>query len=111
MNTAELQQNSAELVLLALLEEQSRHGYDLAKMVVQESGSLLLSYQVASIYPMLHRLEKKGFIKGRWVEKPDERRRKFYALTEAGQQALASQRVAWREFFAALNRIARFAHV
>jgi PadR family transcriptional regulator, regulatory protein PadR len=103
--------NPAELILLALLEDQPKHGYELAKLVEQESG-FLLSYQVASIYPMLHRLEKKGCIKGRWVEKPDdERRRKFYALTDEGRQALASQRVAWREFFAALNRIARFAHV
>jgi len=110
MNTAELQQNSAELVVLALLDGRPKHGYELAKLVESESGSLL-QYQVASIYPMLHRLERKGYIQGRWVEKPEERRRKFYALTPAGHKALAKQRAAWKEFFTGLNRIARFADV
>jgi hypothetical protein len=77
MNTAELQQSSAELVILALLEGRAKYGYEIAKLVESESGSLL-QYQVASIYPMLHRLEAKGVIQGRWIEKPDTRRRKFY---------------------------------
>jgi len=110
MNTAELQQNSAELVILALLESRPKHGYEIAKLVESESGSLL-QYQVASIYPMLHRLERKGLIQGRWMEKAEERRRKFYSLTAAGSKALAKQRLAWKEFFTALNRIARFADV
>jgi len=107
MNTAELQQNSAELVILALLEPRPRHGYELAKLVDSESGSLL-QYQVASIYPMLHRLERKGYIQGRWIEKAEERRRKFYSLTPAGRKALTKQRADWKEFFTALDRIARF---
>ncbi len=107
MKTAELQQNSAEIVLLALLEDQPRHGYELAKLVESGSGSFL-QYQVASIYPMLHRLERKGMIEGKWVEKAEERRRRFYSLTPAGRTALGEQRRAWDEFFTALNRLTRF---
>jgi PadR family transcriptional regulator PadR len=110
MNTSELQQNSAELVILALLEGRARHGYELAKLIETESGALL-QYQVASIYPMLHRLERKGLIHGKWIEKAEERRRKFYSLTAAGHKALAKQRADWQEFFLALNRIARFGDV
>ncbi len=106
MNTAELQQSSAELILLALIEGRPKYGYEVAKLVESESGSLL-QYQVASIYPMLHRLERKGLIHGRWIEKPDTRRRKFYSLTRAGEKALAAHRRDWSEFFQALNRIAR----
>ena len=107
MNTAELQQNSAEIVILSLLEGRRRHGYELAKLVDSESGSLL-QYQVASIYPMLHRLERKGLIQGKWIEKAAERRRKFYGLTPEGHKALAQQRRDWRDFFTAMNRITRF---
>jgi PadR family transcriptional regulator, regulatory protein PadR len=107
MKPSELQQNSAEIVILALLEDRPRHGYELAKLVEAGSGSLL-QYQVASIYPMLHRLERKGMVQGKWVEKPEERRRRFYSLTKAGRAALAAQRIAWNEFFTALNRLTRF---
>ena len=107
MKPSELQQNSAEIVLLALLEDGARHGYEIAKLIESGSGALL-QYQVASIYPMLHRLERKGMIEGKWVEKADERRRRFYSLTKAGRKALAEQRLAWNEFFTALNRLARF---
>ncbi|MBI4904874.1 MAG: helix-turn-helix transcriptional regulator [Acidobacteria bacterium] len=110
MKPSELQQNSAELVLLALLEDGPRHGYELAKLVEAKSASLL-QYQVASIYPMLHRLERKGLIQGKWVERADERRRRFYSLTAAGRKALARQRREWLQFFTALNRLTRFRDV
>lgn len=109
MDVKDLQRSSAELVLLALLEARPRHGYELAKMVESQSGEKL-QYQVASIYPMLYRLEKKGLARGRWVEKPNERRRRFYELTPAGRRALAAQRRIWREFFDALNQVARLDH-
>ena len=109
MELKELQRSSAEVVLLALLETRARHGYEIAKLVESQSGERL-QYQVASIYPMLYRLEKKGLVRGRWVEKPNERRRRFYELTPAGRKALAAQRRTWREFFDALNQIARLDH-
>src|SRR3954469_903257 len=107
MDLKDLQRSSAEVVLLSLLEARPRHGYELAKMVETQSGDRL-QYQVASIYPMLYRLERKGLVRGRWVEKPNERRRRFYELTAEGKKALAAQRRTWREFFEALNQVARF---
>jgi DNA-binding PadR family transcriptional regulator len=110
MGKTDLTKNSAEIVLLALLEARSRHGYELAKLIESRSEARL-QFQVASIYPMLYRLERKGLVQGKWVEKPDERRRRFYSLTPAGKKALAVQRRAWREFFAALNSLTGFNHV
>lgn len=97
------------MILMSLLEARSRHGYELAKLVEIQSD-MLLQFQVASIYPMLYRLEKKGLVEGKWVEKPNERRKRYYKLTRAGKQALAEQRRTWKEFVYALNRITGFDH-
>lgn len=97
------------MMLLALLEARSRHGYELAKLVESQSDNLL-QFHVASIYPMLYRMERKGLVEGRWVEKANERRRRFYKLTPAGRKALADHRRTWREFVRALHRITGFNH-
>ncbi|MGA2741891.1 MAG: PadR family transcriptional regulator [Bryobacteraceae bacterium] len=107
-NTA-LRKGSLEMILLALLEARARHGYELAKLIESESGNKL-QFHVASLYPMLYRLERKGLVDGRWVEKAGERRRRFYRLTAQGRQALARQRQSWREFAHALNRLTGFNH-
>jgi transcriptional regulator len=109
METQELQRGSSEMILMSLLEARARHGYELAKLVEIQSD-MLLQFQVASIYPMLYRLEKKGLVEGKWVEKPNERRKRYYKLTRAGKQALAEQRRTWKEFVHALNRITGFDH-
>ena len=102
----ELRKGSAETLILALLEERDRHGYELAKLIDRRSeGALAL--QVASLYPLLYRLERRGLIQGRWLEKPGQRRRRFYRLTPDGQKALAAQRRRWSDFFTALNRVVR----
>lgn len=105
----DLQKGSAEMIILALLEERARHGYELAKLIESQSGNKL-QFQVASLYPMLYRLERKRLVEGRWVEKAGERRRRFYRLTPAGRRALVSQRRIWREFVAALNGLTGFSH-
>lgn len=97
------------MIVLALLEGRPRHGYELAKLIESQSESKL-QFHVASLYPMLYRLERKRLVEGRWVEKPGERRRRFYRLTPAGRRALADQRRTWREFVAALNRLTGFSH-
>ncbi len=101
-----IQKNSAEMVVLALLEERARHGYELAKLIESRSGGKL-EFQVASLYPMLYRMEAKGWIEGRWVERPNERRKRFYRITVRGRRALESQRRTWREFFEALDLVAQ----
>jgi len=97
------------MIVLALLEGRPRHGYELAKLIESQSDSKL-QFHVASLYPMLYRLERKGLVEGRWVEKAGERRRRFYRLTPAGRRALADQRRTWREFVSALNRLTGFSH-
>ena len=109
MANADMQKGSAEMILLALLEERARHGYELAKLVESQSGNQL-QFHVASLYPMLYRLERKKLVEGKWVEKAGERRRRFYKLTPAGRKALTAHRKSWRAFVAALNRVTGFNH-
>src|SRR5215470_3179665 len=97
----ELKKGSAELLILSLLETQPRHGYDIGTLIEQRSGGKL-HFNVASLYPLLYRLEKRGWIQGRWVEKPGQRRRRYYRLTAAGKKILAAQRSAWQSFVAAI---------
>ena len=105
----ELKKGSAELLILSLLQAQPRHGYDLSKLIEARSGGAI-TFRVASLYPLLYRLEKRGWIQGRWVEKAGQRRRRFYRLTPAGEHVLASQRDTWREFVEAINRITEPEH-
>ena len=101
----EVKRGSTEMLILALVEDRPRHGYEIAKLIEQRSDGVL-QFHVASLYPLLYRLEKRGLIKGRWVEKAGQRRRRFYKLTAAGQKILAEQRKTWKDFFAALDRVA-----
>jgi PadR family transcriptional regulator, regulatory protein PadR len=69
-----------------------------------------LRFHVTSLYPLLHRLEEQGWIAGRWVEKPGERRRRYYGLTAQGRKVLRSKQQGWREFVAAISRITGIEH-
>jgi PadR family transcriptional regulator PadR len=100
---------SAELLILSLLEDQPRHGSDIGKLIEQRSGGTL-SFHIASLYPLLYRLENRGLILGRWVEKPNQRRRRYYPLTPQGQKTLVQQRQSWREFVSAVGRITGVEH-
>lgn len=106
----EAKKGSAELVILALLEDTPRHGYELAARIEQDSEGAL-SYNFASLYATLYKLEGRGWIAGRWVERPGQRRRRYYRLTPAGTAVLGRQRDEWKQFVLALGRIAgiRFA--
>jgi transcriptional regulator len=104
MLTDELKKGSAEFLVLSLLEAESRHGYELQKLIESRSDGVLI-FNVASLYPLLYRMEDRGWIVGRWVEKSGERRRRFYRLTAAGRDALEAQREGWREFVTAVNRV------
>ena len=101
----ELKRGSAEVLILALLEQRQRHGYEIGQLIADRSDGAI-SFHVASLYPTLYRLEDRGLIEGRWVEKPGQRRRRYYRLTANGRKILASQRNVWQTFFLALDRIA-----
>ena len=105
----ELRKGSAEVLILAMLEERDRHGYEIAKLIDERSGGAL-KFHVASLYPTLYRLERRNLIQGRWVERSGTRRRRFYKITKPGQKFLGAQRESWGAFFAALNHVARIDH-
>lgn len=105
----ELKKGSAELLILSLVEARPRHGYEISKLIDARSGGAL-SFHVASLYPLLYRLEKRGWIKGQWVEKAGQRRRRYYKLTPEGKKVLKAQRSAWESFVAAISRITGTEH-
>jgi transcriptional regulator len=100
-----LKKGTAELLVLAQLEDEPRHGYDIAVRIEQRSDGAV-TFNVASLYPILYRLEAQGLISGRWVERAGERRRRFYKLTAAGRKKLVQQRQAWTVFMSAVQRAA-----
>jgi len=100
----ELKKGSAELLILSLVEGRARHGYEISKLIETRSEGKL-RFHVASLYPLLYRLESRGWVQGRWVEKAGQRRRRFYRLTAEGRKVLAAQRHGWRQFAEAVRRI------
>jgi len=105
----EWKKGSAELLVLSLLEDQPRHGYDISKLIELRSGGAL-KFHVTSLYPLLHRLEEQGWIDGRWVEKAEQRRRRYYRLTTEGQSVLRAKRQSWQNFVAAIGRVTGIEH-
>ena len=105
----ELKRGSTEVLILALLDERRRHGYEISQLIAERSDGTI-TFHTASLYPTLYRLEEKGLIEGRWVERAGQRRRRYYQLTRAGRKALAKQRSTWQAFFLALDRVAGIRH-
>jgi PadR family transcriptional regulator, regulatory protein PadR len=104
----ELKKGSAELLILSLVEDQPRHGYDLCQLIERRSDGAL-RFKAASLYPLLYRLERRGWIKGRWLEKGG-RRRRCYRITAEGRSVLAAQREGWEAFVHAIRRITGSEH-
>jgi len=105
MKNTELKKGSAELLILSLLAQRPMHGYELSKLIEARSEGAV-RFKAASLYPLLYRLEQRGWILGRWVEKAGQRRRCYYRITEAGRRVLADQREDWSRFVAALGQVA-----
>ena len=103
----ELKRSSAALLVLALLEEEPRHGYDIGKQIAARSDGAI-SFNMASLYPLLYRLERRGWIAGAWRDKAGARRRRYYRLTADGRRTLAGERGIWQSFVLALDRVAAF---
>jgi PadR family transcriptional regulator, regulatory protein PadR len=109
MFNRDLSKGSAELLVLTLLEARPRHGYDIGKLIEKRSKGQI-RFRIGSLYPILFRLEDRGLIAGRWLERAGERRRRCYRLTPAGRKFLKAQRGAWDEFVATINQIVRPSH-
>jgi PadR family transcriptional regulator len=101
----EIKRGGAELMVLAAIERRARHGYEIAKLIDDRSDGVL-RFHIASLYPMLYRMERRGWIEGKWVEKAGQRKRRYYRLTSEGRKVLAHQRSTWRELLSALQRVA-----
>jgi len=100
----ELKKGSAELLILSLLDDRPRHGYEIGQLIELRSQGAL-RFNLASFYPLLYRLETRGWIRGRWVEQSGQRRRRYYRLTRTGKRVLAARREGWRDFVEAVGRI------
>jgi transcriptional regulator len=105
----ELKKGSAELIILSIIEARARHGYEICKLIETRSNGQL-KFHVASLYPLLYRLEERGWLQGRWVEKAGQRRRRFYSLTPEGRRVLARQRETWRTFVHAMRLVTGVDH-
>jgi transcriptional regulator len=104
MPTSQLKKGSAEFLILALLAREPRHGYELSKLIEARSGGTV-RFNVATLYPLLYRLEQRGWLLARWVEKPGQRRRRYYRITPAGRKVLSQERRTWDAFVEAVHRI------
>jgi len=100
----EMKKGSAEMLILSLVERRPRHGYEISKLIEGRSGGVL-RFNVASLYPLLYRLEERGFVEGRWVERAGQRRRRYYRLTARGRRTLRERRSMWRDFVKAIRQI------
>jgi PadR family transcriptional regulator len=100
----ELKKGSAELIILSIVEPRARHGYEISKLIEERSAGHL-RFHVASLYPLLYRLEERGWLQGKWIEKAGHRRRRFYSLTSEGRRVLARQRDTWKAFVEAMGLI------
>ena len=109
LDQQQLKKGSAELLILATLEDRPRHGYDIGRQIALRSKGTV-RFHAASLYPLLYRLEKRNWIRGRWIEKPGQRRRRYYRLTASGKNVLSKQRAGWREFVEAINLITGIQH-
>jgi PadR family transcriptional regulator, regulatory protein PadR len=105
----ELKRGSTEVLILALLEQRPRHGYEIGRLIDERSDGAI-SFHIASLYPTLYRLEDKRLVEGRWVERAGQRRRRYYRITADGRRMLAKQRSVWDRFFVALDRVASIRH-
>jgi PadR family transcriptional regulator PadR len=106
---AAAKKGSAEMLVLSLLEERARHGYEIAKLIEQRSNGVL-TFHAASLYPLLYRMEARRLIQGRWVEKAGQRRKRHYSITATGKRVLAERRSGWNAFIDALVRVAGLNH-
>jgi len=102
---AEAKKGSAEIVILAVVDEEAHHGYEIAKLIEERTRGDL-TFTLASLYATLYRMEDRGWIRGRWIEKAGQRRRCHYRITDAGRRVLAEQRADWAKFVAALGEVA-----
>jgi PadR family transcriptional regulator PadR len=104
-----IKRGTAELAVLSVLEGGEIHGYEMARRIEQQTKGAL-RFTLASLYPMLYRMEHRGWIRGAWETSSNGRRKRCYRLTPAGRKKLSPLRREWAELFRALQRLTKVAH-
>ena len=100
----ELPQGTLDLLILRTLDLGPQHGWGISERV-QQMSSEVLRIQQGSLYPALHRLERRGWIKPKWGTSDNNRRAKFYELTRAGRKQLAAETDLWKQLTAAVGQV------
>jgi PadR family transcriptional regulator, regulatory protein PadR len=103
--SSNVKRGSAELAILSVLETGTFHGYDMAKRIEQQTDGVL-KFDVASLYPLLYRLEKRGWVSAHWEQAANGRKRRYYKLTSEGKKRISPLRAQWQAFFGALGKLA-----
>jgi PadR family transcriptional regulator PadR len=103
-----IKRGTAELAILSILEEEPLHGYEIARRIEEQTKGKL-RFTLASLYPLLYRMEQRGWVRGAWENSASGRRRRCYRLTPQGRKKLAPLRLEWAELFRALRRLAKVA--
>jgi len=98
----DLLQGTLDLLVLKTLAHGPLHGYGIAQKILVSSRQVI-DVQQGSLYPSLHRLERKGLVKAEWKESESGRMAKFYSLTKAGRRHLSDEQEQWARFSAAIN--------
>jgi transcriptional regulator len=109
MITLDLKKGSADFLILSLLKHEPRHGYELCKLIESRSGGVV-QFQVSSLYPLLYRMEERGWIRGKWIERAGQRRRRYYHITAAGREVVKEQQESWLEFVQAIGQVVGLTH-
>ena len=109
MIAAGIKRGTAELAILSVLENGALHGYEMARRIEERTNGSL-RFTLAALYPMLYRMEQRGWIRGSWETSMNGRRRRCYRLTPAGKKKLTPLRKEWAELFGALRRLTKVSH-
>jgi PadR family transcriptional regulator PadR len=100
----DLPQGTLDLLILRTLALEAQHGWAISERI-QQISSEVLRVQQGSLYPALHRLERRGWIKARWGTSENNRRAKYYELTKAGRRQLEVEKDAWDKLTAAVAQV------
>ena len=104
MTRLDLLQGTLDLLILRTLAGEAKHGYQIAR-AIKESSQDVLQVEEGALYPALHRIEDRGWIEASWGLSENNRRAKFYELTEEGRGALEEHARSWREYVTAVGRV------
>ena len=109
MIRTELKRGTAEIAILSVLERQPLHGYEISRRIEHDSGGTL-RFTLAALYPLLYRMENRGWVRGDWEISDNGRRRRCYQLLPRGRKMLVPLRAEWADLFRAMRRVAKVNH-